>query len=158
MDIFGFFLGFFPKRFLSWGVKTLFASASSCQCKPPHFSSPAGLCPVNLDQPRSSGRTRFWLSCSACNSIARNSIAATRPRFDFIYTKSYGRRGLSFRYTKNVVRRRLDFIYTKNAARRRLNFIYTKNWVGKIMEKQQWFIQKIFRAARAHFLKNFFVR
>ena len=46
---------FFPKRFLSWGFKTLFASASSCQCKPPHFSSPAGLCRVNLDPPRSSG-------------------------------------------------------------------------------------------------------
>ena len=76
---------------------------------------------------------------------------------DFIYTKNSGRRGLSFRYTKNVVRRRLDFIYTKNAARRRLNYIYTKNWVGKMMEKQ-WFIEKIFRAARAHFLKNFFVR
>ena len=28
---------FFPKRFLSWGVKTLFASASSCQCKPLNF-------------------------------------------------------------------------------------------------------------------------
>ena len=48
-------VGIFPKRFLSWGFKTLFASASSCQCKPPHFSSPAGLCRVNLDQPRSSG-------------------------------------------------------------------------------------------------------
>ena len=28
---------FFPKRFLSWGFKTLFASASSCQCKPLNF-------------------------------------------------------------------------------------------------------------------------
>ena len=61
-----------------------------------------------------------------CPVLSRNSLAATRPRSDFIYTKSSGRRGLSFRYTKNVVRRRLDFIYTRNAARRRFNFIYTE--------------------------------
>ena len=97
-----------------------------------------------------------WVALPGSIFFSRNSIAPTRPRFDFIYTKSSGRRGLSFRYTKNVLRRRLDFIYTRNAARRRLNFIYTKNWVGKMMEKQ-WFIEKIFRAARAHFLKNFFV-
>ena len=76
---------------------------------------------------------------------------------DFIYTKNSGRRGLSFRYTKNVVRRRFDFIYTKNAARRRLNYIYTKNLVRKMMEKQ-WLFEKIFRAARAEFVKNVFVR
>ena len=75
----------------------------------------------------------------------------------FIYTKNSGRRGLSFRYTKNVVRRRLDFIYTKNAARRRLNYIYTKNLVRKMMEKQ-WLFGKFFRAARADFVKNVFVR
>ena len=76
---------------------------------------------------------------------------------DFIYTKNFGRRGLSFRYTKNVVRRRFDFIYTKNAARRRLNYIYTKNLVKKIMEKQ-WLIENVFGAARADFVKNVFVR
>ena len=51
----------------------------------------------------------------------------------------------------------LDFIYTKNAARRRLNYIYTKNLVKKIMEKQ-WLIENFFRAARADFVKNVFVR
>ena len=83
---------FFPKRFLSWGFKTLFASASSCQCKPPHFSSPAGLCRVNLDQPRSSGAHKILteLLCPAlARARARNSLAATRPRFDFIYTKNF---------------------------------------------------------------------
>ena len=51
----------------------------------------------------------------------------------------------------------LDFIYTKNAARRRLNYIYKKNLVKKIMEKQ-WLIENVFRAARADFVKNVFVR
>ena len=102
-------LSFIPKRFLSWGFKTLFASASSCQCKPPHFSSPAGLCRVNLDRPRSSGRTRFWPSCSACVACSRNSLAATRSRSDFIYTEM-------------AARRRFDFIYTEMAARRRFEF------------------------------------
>ena len=62
-------LNYFPKRFLSWGFKTLFASASSCQCIPPQFSSPVGQCRVNLDRPGSSGRTRFWPSCSARRAI-----------------------------------------------------------------------------------------
>ena len=85
-------INFFPKRFLSWGFKTLFASASSCQCKPPHFSSPAGLCRVNLDQPRSSGAHKILTEvlCPArARALARNSLAATRPRFDFIYTKNF---------------------------------------------------------------------
>ena len=88
-------LRFFPKRFLSWGFKTLFASASSCQCKPPHFSSPAGLCRVNLDQPRSSGAHKI-LTELLCPARARNSIAATRPRFDFIYTEMVARRRFEF--------------------------------------------------------------
>ena len=46
---------------------------------------------------------------------SRNSIAATRPRFDFIYTEM-------------AARRRFDFIYTEMAARRRFEFYLHRDW------------------------------
>ena len=46
---------FFPKRFLSWGFKTLFASACSCQCSPLHFSRRLGCSRPGPDRPGSSG-------------------------------------------------------------------------------------------------------
>ena len=51
----------------------------------------------------------------ARNSLARNSIAPTRPRFDFIYTEM-------------AARRRFDFIYTEMAARRRFEFYLHRDW------------------------------
>ena len=45
---------------------------------------------MNLDQPRSSGAHKILteLLCPA-RARSRNSLAATRPRFDFIYTKNF---------------------------------------------------------------------
>ena len=97
-------IDFFPKRFLSWGFKTLFASTSSCQCQPPLCSSPAGLCPMNLDPPGSSGRTRFWteLLCPASSLVlSRISMAATRRRFDFIYTEMAARQKIGRSWGSN---------------------------------------------------------
>ena len=94
----------FPKRFLSWGFKTLFASASSCQCKPPHFSSPAGLCPVNLDQPRSSGRTRFWLSCSALHCVQFYSRDSAEIWFSLHRALGRGKMGWFYEGTMRRIR------------------------------------------------------
>ena len=69
---------------------------AAASASPPQFSSPAGQCRVNLDRPGSSGRTGFWPSCSACLVGARNSIAATPSRSDFIYTEMVARRRFEF--------------------------------------------------------------
>ena len=45
---------------------------------------------MNLDQPRSSGAHKI-LTELLCPALSRNSLAATRPRFDFIYTKNFAR-------------------------------------------------------------------
>ena len=96
----------FPKRFLSWGFKTLFASASSCQCKPLHFFSPAGLCWEYLHRPRSFRRGSRGPSCIARARACACACAA-------IYLPDIS--GSHFSYTKNRVRRGRDFIYTKIA-------------------------------------------
>ena len=61
------------------------------------------------------------------------------------------RHGSDFIYTKNSARWRSDFPYTKNSARWRYDFIYTKNFLREIVTNQ-WYIWKIFRAARANLL------
>ena len=70
------FFFFFPKRFLSWGFKTLFASTSSCQCKPLNFS-PAGICRPSLDRRRSSRSDRFRPSCNSGDSLTPTSLTPT---------------------------------------------------------------------------------
>ena len=68
---------FFPKRFLSWGFKTLFASTSSCQFKPLNFS-PAGICRPSLDRQRSSRSDRSRPSCnSGPTSLIPTSLIPT---------------------------------------------------------------------------------
>ena len=90
-------LFFFPKRFLSWGFKTLFASASSCQCIPPSVFV-AGW--AMSGESRSAGilgahKILAELLC-LCRAFSRNSIAATPSRSDFIYTEMVARRRFEF--------------------------------------------------------------
>ena len=73
---------FFPKRFLSWGFKTLFASASSCQCKPPHFRRRLGYVRwISISRDPRGAQDFDWVALPG--AIARNSLAPTRPYHPF---------------------------------------------------------------------------
>ena len=104
---------FFPKRFLSWGFKTLFASVSSCEWKRLLVSlysfPPAGLCRRAPDRRRSSWRGTFCLSCFSGGGPKPIYNPHAARRWDFIYTKNSARPGSDFTYTINSARLRSDF-------------------------------------------------
>ena len=84
---------FFPKRFLSWGFKTLFASVSSCEWKQLLVSlysfPPAGLCRRTSDRRRSSWRRTFSTELFF-RAHTRGQIynPDSSMDLDFIYTKN----------------------------------------------------------------------
>ena len=148
---------FFPKRFLSWGFKTLFASVSSCEWKRLLVSlysfPPAGLCRRAPDRRRSSWRARFCPSCFSGDP--HKSLIPTRPGDGILPTQRISRGRDRILATQRIYARpRLDLSYTKNSARLRSDFTYTKN-LGRTIVKNQRCRAKFFRAARANFVKNF---
>ena len=68
------------------------------------------------------------LELELASSLLCNSLPATRPRSDFIYTEIAAPRRFDFIYTEMAVPRRFDFLYTEMAAsplifRRRLGYV-----------------------------------
>ena len=112
-----FFSVFSPKRFLSWGVKTLFVGASARK-----FSS-ARLCWRLLVPPGG------WMWAPSSADLCHSTHS---------FRKSPTSSGSDFPYTKNSARPRSHFIYTQNSARPRSDFIYTDLWLCRIIDFAWW--------------------
>ena len=114
---------FFPKRFLSWGLKTLFASTSSGD----------GRQPSSVRRLGSTGEIsarRPVLLCTACGRLIHLKKSQNLKNLKKVL---YHRRQISdFIYTKNFAIGRSGFIYTKNRVRLKPDFIYTKSCSVKI--------------------------
>ena len=119
---------------------------------------PAGLCRRAPDRRRSSWRARFCPSCFSGDTTHHTrdqSIIPTRPGDGILPTQRISRGRDRILATQRIdARPRLDLSYTKNSARLRSDFTYTKN-LGRTIVKNQRCRAKLFRAARANFVKNF---
>ena len=109
---------FFPKDSYLGALRLFLRVQAAASASPPQFSSPAGQCRVNLDRPGSSGRTRFWPSCSALRQISRNSLAATPSRSDFIYTEMVARRRFEFYLHRDGCAAAIRVLSTQRLVRR----------------------------------------
>ena len=97
---------------------------------------------------------RQKMSCSALRSLARNSIAATRPRFDFIYTKNFqiSRCDRKWRFSK----RETAFAGVQKIFRS--HFIYTKNFQGGRCDRKSRFSKgETAFAGQQNFFRSHFI-
>ena len=107
---------FFPKDFYLGALRLFLRVQAAASASPLIFRRRLGYVRwISISRDPRGAQDFDWVALPCNVYLCRNSLAATRPRLDSIYTEM-------------AARRRFDFIYTEIAARRRFEFYLHRDW------------------------------